>query len=84
MAWRAPLGTVGLGLVILCPVLRFETFGSGLEASNAAREDDAGLRARFAGRGGLGDSPRVLFEPRVEGIAPNLGMNFLRFLISGG
>ena len=75
---------MGLGLVILCPVLRFETFGYGLEALNTAREDDIGLRACFAGRGGLGDSLRVLFELRVEGIALNLGMNFLRFLISGG
>ncbi len=50
--------------MILRPVLRFESFGGGLKASNAAREDNAGLRARFARRIYFGDLARTLFEQR--------------------
>jgi hypothetical protein len=48
--------------VILYPIRRFETFDSGLKASNTVSEDDIGLRARLIRRGGFGDSPRLLFE----------------------
>jgi hypothetical protein len=60
----------------LCLVLRFETFASGLDASNTASEEVRDLSRRFAEGGGSAASPSTRFKRRAGGIAPSILIHF--------
>jgi hypothetical protein len=60
----------------LRPVLRFETFAGGRDASNTASEEVRGLGRRFAEGGGSAASPSTRFDRRAGGIAPSILIHF--------